>query len=246
MQKRNVVLFDMDHTLVSANTVALWGEYLDQKGMVTEEEHARWNQFHADYIVGQLDVIASYEFELTMIKKIPAHLRQAWLEDFFNQLIKPKISSTGLRLIQEYKQQPDTLVILITATLAYIATTVASHAGVHHLIATEPQIADGEFTGKLAGVASIGPGKALRFQQWIKANNIVPTYTILYSDSINDLPLLSQVDKPIAVDPDINLKQIALDKNWDIISLKDSNADREKITIVPLTHSPSLTEGSPL
>ncbi len=241
MQKKNIVLFDMDDTLVSANTAELWGQYLDKKGMVSKAEYARWAQFHSDYIAGKLDVTASYEFELAMIKKIPLALRQPWVEDFFINHVKKHISSIGLRLIEDYKNQPNTLVILITATLSYIATTVASHIGVHDLIATQAEIIDGEYSGKLEGVANLGPGKAVRLEQWLKANRIAPAYTILYSDSINDLPLLSQVDKPIAVDPDNNLRQIALERKWEIISLKGLDAHSEKITAVRLDNFIELT-----
>ena len=127
MQKKNIVLFDMDNTLVSADTIALWSQFLDQKGMETDKDKRK--KFHADYDIGQLDFETYFRFELSVIKKIPALLRDQWRCEFFEEFVKPKISTRGLRLITNYKQQADTLVILITATLAFVAGPVATFSG---------------------------------------------------------------------------------------------------------------------
>lgn len=222
MQEKNIVLFDMDNTLVSADTVELWQHYLMDKGLVTPAEEKQWQKFHDDYVLGQLAVPANYEFEISFLKKIPMVERTHWQQDFFHSCIKPKISTIGLRLINEYKQRPDTIVFLITATISFIAHPVAAYAGVHTLIATEEEIVAGEYTTRIVGAPSIGEGKKTRFLDWLKVNNIHPRHTILYSDSINDLPLLNIVNKPIIVDPDPQLRIIAAQKNWDIISLVDA------------------------
>lgn len=218
---KNIILFDMDNTLLTADSIELWSHFLDQKGLVTAQDKIHWGKFHQDYIDGCLDYVASYEFEISMIKRIPLNLRQPWLEEFFTQKLKDKMSNSGLQLIQEYKKLSDTLVILITATLSYISKKVAEYAQVHDYIATEGEILDGEYTGRLFGTPSIGEGKLQRYLEWLKLNNIQAKSAILYSDSINDLPLLSYVEKPIVVDPDHQLKTIALQRNWDIISLRN-------------------------
>jgi len=222
MQEKNIVLFDMDNTLVSADTVELWQYYLEGKGLVTAEEKLQWQKYHDDYVLGQLEVPANYEFEIGFLKKISMAERAYWQKDFFDSCIKPKISKTGLRLIKEYKQRPDTIVILITATISFIALPVAHYSGVNEVIATQEEIIAGEYTTHVVGTPSIGEGKKLRFLDWVKQNNIQARYTILYSDSINDLPLLGIVNKPIIVDPDEKLKAIAKQKAWDIISFKNS------------------------
>ncbi|MFT3741976.1 MAG: HAD-IB family hydrolase [Gammaproteobacteria bacterium] len=218
--QKNIVLFDMDHTLVSANTIELWNAFLDQKGTLTPEECQQWRQFHVDYVNGQLDILASYSFELMIAKKIPLAIRALWLQEFFTDWVKDKISPIGLQLINTYKQQPETIVVLITATLAFIAAPVATYAAVDDLIATEPEIIAGDLSGKLLGIPSIGEGKLKRFQHWLQQKGYTPKHTILYSDSINDLPLLSEVDQAILVDPDHQLQQIGQQKNWPIMSFK--------------------------
>lgn len=222
--EKHIILFDMDNTLLTADSIELWSHFLDQKGLVTAQDKIRWNKFHQDYINGCLDCVASYEFEISMIKRIPINLRQSWLEEFFIQKLKAQMSNAGLQLIQEYKKLPNTLVILITATLSYISKRIAKYAEVHDYIATEGEMLDGEYTGHLAGTPSIGEGKLQRYLQWLQQNNIKAKSAALYSDSINDLPLLSYVEKPIVVDPDPQLQKIALQRNWEIISLRNDQS----------------------
>ncbi len=154
------------------------------------------------------------------------------LLEFFEQPVKAKVSTSGLQLIHEYKRQPNTVVILITATHEFWATPVATYAQVHELIATTEETINGEYTGKVAGTINLGEGKVVNFNQWLQQNRITPAHSILYSDSINDLPLLSHVTKPIAVDPDARLHKVARQNNWEIISF--IQADKQGITVAPV------------
>jgi HAD superfamily hydrolase (TIGR01490 family) len=236
METVNIVLFDMDHTLVSADTVMLWAHFLDKKGVMTAEDWRLRRKFDEDYREHRLDVAASYAFELSLLKRMSFQQREQWRAECFEEMIRPMISPVALRLIQQYKAQANTLVILITATHTFLATPVAMYAQVHEMIATEEEIHNGEYTGRVMGIPNIGEGKAKNFQNWLEKKQLVAAHTILYSDSINDLPLLLQVNRPIAVDPDSRLKAIAMQKSWEIISFKVT----DKVDVAP----PCCTEGS--
>lgn len=220
MKQMNIVMFDMDNTLVSEDTIFLWQEFLDTKGITTDADRKMRRKLDKDYCQGCLNLEEHFGFEISVIKRIPIAERALWAHEFFHKLVHPKISRKGIELIDDYKKQKDTIVILITATLSYLAQPVATAAKVDQLIATEGEIIDGEFTGRIDGIASIGKGKIERFNSWLTENKISPQHTIYYGDSINDVPLLEIVHKPIAVDPDETLKKIAMEKNWEIISLR--------------------------
>ncbi len=222
MQEKNIVLFDMDNTLVSANTGELWTTFLDQKGILSPQDKKIFQEIHALYSEGKLDPNTGYEHLLSIMQKIPHHEKELWVEEFFHGMVKHKTSVKGLNLIKNHQEEPDTLVILITASLSFVVSHVANHSGVHGFIATEGEILEGKYTGKLSGVPCLGEGKIARFEQWSQENQIIPAHTTLYTDSINDLPLLNYVKKPIVVDPDKYLKQVALEKNWDILSFLET------------------------
>ncbi len=223
--QKNIVLFDMDNTLVTTDTIQLWSDFLHQKGFIDTEDKCIREGFHKDYLAGNLDIYACFENEIATIKNLGMEQGKKLREEFFVSKVIPKISRKGLELIKEYKQQPDTLVLLITATISFIARPVADYAEMDDLIATKEEIAAGEFTGKVAGVPSIGQGKVIRFQGWLDQHQISAKYSVLYSDSFNDLPLLNLVDKPIVVDPDEKLRNIALKHQWEIITFKNPDTE---------------------
>jgi HAD superfamily hydrolase (TIGR01490 family) len=226
-----IVIFDMDKTLVSVDTIGLWAEFLGTKNLLTDSDRQQQREFDLAYREHRLDYMASYEFDLVLLKRIPIQLRAQWQQEFFQLWVKPKISLLGLQLIAEHKQQSNTIVLLATATISYIASPIAAFTGVHHLIATQEEIVDGDYTGKVMGTPSIGPGKLTRFEQWLAEAKITPLHTVFYSDSFNDLPLLDYVKKAIAVDPDQRLREIAVQRNWPIISFHNSNQDNSSLPL---------------
>jgi HAD superfamily hydrolase (TIGR01490 family) len=219
-EEKNIVLFDMDNTLVVEDTGDLWGKFLDNKGIVNETEKQKRLKLNNDYLEGRLDPVENFQFEISLIKKIPHEKRENWRNEFFENHVKQYVSQQGLSLIEEYKKDKSTIVVLITATLSYIALPVAHYAGVHDLIATEAERKNNDYTGYVFGTACLQEGKVNRFNDWMQEKKITPAHTILYSDSINDLPLLSIVREPIIVDPDNYLRKIAVEKNWKITSFK--------------------------
>jgi HAD superfamily phosphoserine phosphatase-like hydrolase len=113
--------------------------------------------------------------------------------------------------------------VIITATNSFVTGPIAREFGIEHLIATEPEERNGAFTGQVRGIPSFREGKIARLEAWL-AERELPwesfSETWFYSDSLNDLPLLSKVSHPVAVDPDETLKDHAIKNDWMIISLR--------------------------
>jgi HAD superfamily hydrolase (TIGR01490 family) len=133
--------------------------------------------------------------------------------------IEPIILQAGQKLISDHQKSGDTLMI-ITATNSFVTTPIAEKLGIKHLIATEPEMIDDSYTGKVAGEPSYREGKVNRLRTWLKQQNQSLEGSSFYSDSHNDIPLLELVEKPVAVDPDQALAQHAATKGWPIISLR--------------------------
>lgn len=92
--------------------------------------------------------------------------------------------------------------------------------GIDNLIATEPEIINGRFSGRVAGEPSFQEGKVNRLQKWLNNRDDTLSGSTFYSDSHNDLPLLELVDNPIAVDPDPKLQTVARQRGWQVMSLR--------------------------
>jgi HAD superfamily hydrolase (TIGR01490 family) len=175
--------------------------------------------FWAQYKAGTLDVHEYLAFALSMIAgKTPQELKP--LHDrFMAEKIEPMVTAAALALVDRHK---DDLCALVTATNSFITAPVAARFGVAHLIACEAGIAGGRYTGRLSGLPSFREGKVTRVEQWLATlGKQLPDFerSYFYSDSLNDLPLLSVVSHPVAVNPDATLREHALTQGWPILSL---------------------------
>ncbi len=219
--KMHLALFDMDHTLVPADTGSLWAEFLLDKGLISSEKSAERAKFLLDYHAGNLDIEAAYAFELGVLQSLGVEKRKDLLQVFFAELIKPLITPKALQAVAKHRENGDYL-LMITATVDEIARPVAEFFAMDHLIAGRGEVdAAGNYTGKVELAPCMGRGKLIHLEDWLVRSGNNPLEYTFYSDSHNDLPLLEQVDMPIAVDPDPKLRQIAEENNWQIISFLD-------------------------
>lgn len=219
----NLAIFDLDHTLLNGDSDHLWGEYLVKLGVVDGPWYRRENQrYYDEYKAGTLDIQAFCAFSLKpLADHEPAQL-YAWREDFVRQEIEPRIAPGAPALLERHRAQGDTLLIT-TATNRFITEPIAALLGVAQLIATDPQMRDGCYTGAVQGTPNFREGKVTRLEAWL-CKQPGFDHTTCYSDSHNDLPLLQCADQAVAVDPDDKLKAEAKARGWPVISLRTTAA----------------------
>jgi HAD superfamily hydrolase (TIGR01490 family) len=215
-----LAIFDLDNTLIAGDSDHLWGEHLVQLGVVDGDAYRAANdRFYADYRAGRLDIDAFLRFALRPLRDHAVDDLLRWRAEFVSRRIEPVLLPAAHRLIDRHRERGDTPLI-ITATNAFVTAPIAARYGIEHLIATEPEMRDGRYTGAVAGVPAFRHGKVERLQDWLRAHGKTLAGSHFYSDSINDLPLLERVDHPIAVDPDPALQDLASSRGWPIISLR--------------------------
>ncbi len=139
---------------------------------------------------------------------------------FMQQVIEPMQLDKAKVLLQKHRDAGDRLLI-ITSTNRFIVEPICHGLGVTELLATDAEIVDGRYSGKVDGIPTYKEGKVIRLNAWLKEQNETLEGSWFYSDSINDLPLLLEVDHAVAVDPCPALRGVAEAKNWQIISLRD-------------------------
>ena len=215
-----LALFDLDNTLLTGDSDYLWGCFLADQGIVDKESYERENQrFMDEYNQGTLDIFEFLSFSLQPLRdNDPATLRRLQ-QQFLDEKIRPIMSPASFDLINKHRQAGDTLVV-ITATNSFVTTPIVKAFGIDNLLATEPEINGNGYTGKVAGTPCFQQGKVTRLQQWIGEQGIELDGSWFYSDSRNDIPLLKIVDNPVAVDPDEQLRQLASEQGWPIITLR--------------------------
>ena len=215
-------IFDLDNTLLNGDSDYLWGQFLVELGIVDGPRYEQKNQeFYDQYKQGTLDILAFLAFSLKPLSEHPQEQLLRWRDTFMREKIQPIMLEKAQSLIDDHRQRGNTLMI-ITATNRFVTQPIADALGIPHLLATEAETVNGQYTGKVSGIPCFQGGKVERLQQWLSDNNANLDESWFYSDSHNDIPLLDKVSYPVAVDPDSVLKDYAQDREWDVISLRNT------------------------
>ncbi|MGH3851396.1 MAG: HAD family hydrolase, partial [Pseudonocardiaceae bacterium] len=207
--------------LIAGDSDFEWAQFLIRHGVLDRELYEAQNQtFYDQYRTGTLDIHAFLDFQLRPLARHSRAQLDAWHRDFMRQNIVPIIPVKARQLIHAHA---GALQAIITATNSFVTRPIADELGVTHLIATEPEVVAGEFTGRVSGTPSFREGKVERLREWLATRGeTLASFeaSYFYSDSLNDLPLLSLVSHPVAVDPDDTLRAHALAHDWPIMSLR--------------------------
>ena len=215
-----LALFDLDNTLLAGDSDHAWGEFLCRRGLVEADSYrARNDAFYQDYLDGCLEVQAYQDFCQELLGRSEMEQLAAWHRDFMAEFIEPIILAKGEALIRRHLDAGDRVVI-ITATNRFITGPIAARLGVETLLATECGMENGRYTGRSVDVPCFQEGKVVRLERWLAENGQSLEGSWFYSDSRNDLPLLSRVSNPVAVDPDPILRAEAEARGWPVISLR--------------------------
>ena len=215
-----LALFDLDNTLLDGDSDYLWGCFLVEHGVVDGESYQAENQrFYEQYLEGSLDIREFLRFQLRPLASHSRAQLEQWREQFLSDKIDPILLPKARELLARHRDQGDELMI-ITATNRFITGPIAERYEVPHLLATEPEMRNGEYTGGVCGTPCFRDGKVQRLQDWLGEQGRTLAGSWFYSDSHNDLPLLESVDHPVAVDPDDKLRILARDRGWPVISLR--------------------------
>lgn len=220
---KNLALFDLDHTLIPIDSDYEWGQFLARTGVVDPDAFAKRNaEFFAQYQAGTLDPAEYLEFALGTLAQFPRAQLDAWHQDFMQQIVQPAMLPPAHALLKKHQDAGD-LVAIVTATNRFVTAPIAQAFGVEHLIAAEPEFTvNGELTGKLLGIPTSGTGKITHTKAWLAARGLALDdfqRSYFYSDSQNDIPLLSIVTDPIATNPNALLTAHAQAHGWPIINL---------------------------
>ena len=215
-----LALFDLDNTLLAGDSDFEWAQYLIDRGVLDRELYeARNQQFYDQYKAGTLDIREFLDFQLKPLSRHPRPVLDAWHAEYMQSRILPMIRDSARALVERHRDETR---VLITATNSFVTAPIAREFGIEHLIATEPEVRDGQFTGGVDGTPCFREGKVARLEAWLagRGENIKSiNESTFYSDSHNDLALLERVTHPVAVDPDTALRSHAVAHGWPVISL---------------------------
>ena len=214
----SLAIFDLDNTLIGGDSDFLWGEFIGEEGIVDANAYRKKNEyFYQQYDLGTLDIYAWLEFCLEPLTRYSMTELQELHHRFMIQKIEPILLDKAQNCINRHKERGDT-VLVITASTSFVTAPIVKKYGINHLLATEPEIKAGRYTGGVSGIPCFQSGKVDKLMPWLQKNEETLTGSTFYSDSHNDLPLLELVDNPVAVNADKILTKIAEKKGWEVLN----------------------------
>jgi HAD superfamily hydrolase (TIGR01490 family) len=214
-----IAFFDVDNTITRGSTLYFLGKGMYNRGFFTKRDIGAW-------------VLANIRFRMTGTEKSAVISRfQKAATDFigghdvkeiriigeqiYSEFVSPSIWQGTIELAKEHLSSGDE-VWLVTASPEDFANLIAERLGFTGAIGTKAEIKDGKYTGNLNGKLLHGKEKAIAITELTKARGINLKDCFAYSDSHNDLPLLSAVGHPRAINPDAKLRIIAFAQSWPV------------------------------
>lgn len=211
-------IFDLDETLIGADSAMLWHQFLVEKGIVTDSNFlAEDKRLMGLYSAGELDMPEYLNFAMAPLTHLTTQQVDNLVDECVETYIMPTVFPQAQQLLEQLKKDNITTV-LISATVSFIVKKVAIKLGIEHAMGIDMQIEDGCYTANILGVASYRHGKVIRLQSWLAEQTAIYTDSYFYTDSINDLPLCLFSQYPHVVNPCPQLALHAQVQNWPQLS----------------------------
>lgn len=234
-ESMQAAFFDLDNTLVKGSSLFHTGRALVRTGLVARRDLLRFALSEFRYVRTRTEIsggaqgIADRLLHLIEGKstlQVTAQCQEAVLNTI-NQVLVPQ-------MVQHVKlhQERGVRTYLVTASPAEIAEAVATVLDMDGCVATRLQTRNGHYTGLLAGPVVHGARKADEVAALATREGLRLSQCFAYSDSINDLPLLSRVRYPVVVNGNARVRSIAHLRGWAIIDT--DRADRTNWPYPPL------------
>ena len=215
----DVAIFDLDLTLISIDSTNKWVDLMCKKGLIKDQNSylERKKKYDRDYMIGQLDTKEAYRSLIEPMLNQDMSILKPYFNNFAESIIDENLYPEAKKCIDNHKYKSNEI-LLISGCIDEIVRPIGLSLGFkdENIIGAETKKYNNKFTGEVVTPLSFGYGKCLHFNSWVKKRNKVYKKSLFYSDSINDFPLLSLVDKAVCINPDRLLRSQAKEKNWDI------------------------------
>jgi HAD superfamily hydrolase (TIGR01490 family) len=226
--------FDLDKTIVAKSSPLALGRSFFREGLIT-----RGSLLKSLYAQLVFNLMGADETKMERLREEAAKLTAGWeqekvrqvVTEVLEEVISPLIYAEALGLMHDHRAA-GRLIVIVSSSPEEIVEPMAHMLAVDRFIATRPKVVDGLYTGELDFYA-YGPQKAEAIEKLAAELDIALEGSFAYSDSTTDLPMLSAVGHPVAVNPDRALRRLAIDKGWAIEEFRNPVSLRSRLPQLP-------------
>ena len=226
--------FDLDKTIIAKSGPLALGRSFFREGLID-----RGTLMKSLYAQLMFQLIGADEDRMERMRAEAGRLTAGWEADkvrrvvteVLEEVFAPLVFAEAVDLIGEHKAA-GRAVCIVSSSPEVIVEPLGRMLNVDRVIATRPQVKDGRYTGELEFYA-YGANKAVAMREMAGELDIDLEASFAYSDSITDLPMLEVVGHPVAVNPDRELRRIAVERGWAITSFKSPVSLRSRLPSLP-------------
>ncbi len=227
----SAAFFDLDNTLMQGASLFYLARGLAARKFFTTGDIARWAWQQACFRLGGFEnaehMARAREQALSFVRGHRVDELTRIVEEVFDEYMAHKIWP-GTRALAQMHRDRGERVWLVTAAPVELATTIARRLDLTGALGTVAESVDGVYTGRLVGEPLHGPAKAEAVRALAERERLDLSVCSAYSDSSNDIPMLSLVGRPCAVNPDGELRRHAKEHGWRI---RDYRTGRKALKI---------------
>ena len=213
---RVAALFDLDNTLLDKSSGQLYARYLYRHGKMGWGEMMRvtwWGLLRKLGLLNMQDLIPRL---LSSAAGDDEREMRLLCDRWFAEDVVPHVTKRGRQQVADHEAQGH-VVALVSASTQYVVEPMAAYLGFpEQFVCTHLVSKKGHLTGEAVPPVCYGEGKVVWAERFAAEHDVDLSVSYFYTDSITDLPLLERVGQPVAVNPDLRLKQLASRQGWPI------------------------------
>ena len=212
----NLVIFDLDDTLLCTDSEFHFTKYIVNQGMLDKDFYLeKIKAFDKDYRSGNLNFKEYMKFLLYPLIGKSKDEVDLLVTGFINSSKDILIDDLTFKLLEKHKKDD---VLIASGALDFVVKGFANYFGVEEFLGTKTEFIENKVTGETKGEPNFEKGKLVHVSEWCKKKKVNIEKATFYTDSIHDLPLVEKCKNSIVVSPDEKLKQYAESNNLQIIN----------------------------
>jgi HAD superfamily hydrolase (TIGR01490 family) len=231
---RQGAFFDLDKTIIARSSVLAFATPFARAGLMSKSTLLKsiYSQLLFSLSSADADKTEKLRAQLSeMVAGWPIDEVKEVVNETLHKLIEPIIFEEALDLIEEH-QSAGREVVIVSSSGEEVVRPIAKLLGVTSVIATRMRIEEGKYTGEIEYYA-FGQAKADAIIEFAREHNIDLADSVAYSDSMTDVPMLSCVGRAYAVNPDKDLRRVAIEKGWKVLIFKQPVSIQDRLDAVP-------------
>lgn len=213
----NLTIFDLDNTLIKGDSSTVWSRFLVREGWVSDPAYlARETLLMDDYDRGEMNIADYVALLQAPLSGVPQVEVDALVARCVREEIVPRVYPQAWDLLQTLRAQGEQMLV-ISASVSLLVHAVAKVMGIEQALGIDVEMADGGYSGVIAGTPSYQQGKVVRLAVWQQSHPEYSGEVTFYTDSINDLPLCLHADHVRLVNPCPQLTAANARHQWPVL-----------------------------